>query len=173
MLRKRTREKERKRERKTKQHKATQQNTTQDLRQHFPKKRLHSGGTQTNASRILGVHVCDGTLGQFSCFSIGYSLWVYTCIDVTLYMYIHVHVHCYIWWCTKLIWIAKTTQITQHPTPLWSLHGGRETLTCMCVDVHMYSQSHSDWLWECRRSHWNLPPLPQGQIAVESHMFIT
>ena len=45
----------RKRERKTKQHKATQHNTTQDLRQLFPKKRLHSGGTRTHASRILGV----------------------------------------------------------------------------------------------------------------------
>ena len=43
-------QKERKRERKTKQHKATQ-----DLIQLFPKKKLHSGGTRTHASRILGV----------------------------------------------------------------------------------------------------------------------
>ena len=40
----------RKRERKTTQH-----NTTQDLRQLFPKKKLHSGGTRTHTSLILAM----------------------------------------------------------------------------------------------------------------------
>ena len=33
----------------------TQYNTTQDLRQLFPKKKLYSGGNQTHASHILGM----------------------------------------------------------------------------------------------------------------------
>ena len=41
----------RKRERQTKQHNTTQHN----LRQLFPRKKLHSGGTRTHASCILGV----------------------------------------------------------------------------------------------------------------------